>query len=151
MRSYARPVALAATVLCFFARGAAAQTTSVAPNADPYVQCSFRPQTNGCDTLWKNGDDGNPASQSVKAAYDGYGRYLRDPAANLTDEDRRYLTNNTIRLPDELTGADLSGLHHVINDPALTKDEAARLSAVNNFLNRAVAAQLYCGFNACGA
>jgi hypothetical protein len=139
--------ALAAIALCLFAaHGAAAQTSA----ADPYIQCSFRPQAESCERLWQSSQD-NPAAASVKAAYDGYGRYLRAPAAALTDDDRRYLADNAIRLPDDLSSENLSGLHHVINDPALAGDEKARRVAVNNFLTRAVEAELYCGFNSCGA
>jgi hypothetical protein len=149
MRNHA-PVAAAAALCLFFIGDAAAQTPNPSPSADRYVQCNFRPQAQGCETLWQSAQEDDPASQSVKAAYEGYGRYLSAPVAALTDEDRRYLTSNAIRLPDDLSSADLSGLHHVINDPALAKDEMARRTAVNNFLTRAVAAELYCGFNACG-
>jgi hypothetical protein len=148
MRNNVFLVTMAATALCiFFAPAANAQP----PSPDTYVKCNFRPQGDDCESLWRKGGNSDPAAESVKGAYLSYGRYLRAPAAALTDEDRRYLIGNDIKLPDDLSSADLSGLHYVINDPALGKDEAAWRRAVNGFITRAVEAELYCGFNGCGA
>ena len=151
MRNNAFLAASVVAVLCagFSAHGANAQQADPG-SPDTYVQCTFHPEAGKCEALWKSAGS-DPASQSVKAAYEGYARYLGAPAATLTDEDRRYLHDNAIRVPDDLSNADVSGLHYVINDPALAKDDVARRIAVNNFLTRAVAAELYCGFNTCGA
>ncbi|HVZ27287.1 MAG TPA: hypothetical protein VG798_01400 [Rhizomicrobium sp.] len=113
-----------------------------------YVQCNFRPQIAACRKL-RDGAENSPAAEAVKAAYDGYGRYLLAPSAALTEADRHYLDQNGIRMPEGLSPADLSGLHHVINDPVTAADETARRIAVNNFLTRAVSAELYCSFNSC--
>ena len=69
----------------------------------------------------------------------------------MTPEDLKYLQANAIRLPDELSPAQKSGLHNVINDSALQGNPAAKNSAITNFIGRAVQADLYCGFNDCAA
>ena len=58
------------------------------------------------------------------------------------------MQDNQIELPLDLNAQDLGGLHNVINDPAL-KDGDAKVIAVQNFLSRAVQAELYCGLNGC--
>jgi hypothetical protein len=131
-------------------------TTSVPPMAlaqstdmDRYVLCSFRPQTPSCERVYQLAlHDQSPSANSVAAAFEGYGRYVRNAIGPLTDEDRRYLAASDIRLPD-LTPEDQAGLHALLSDPALQKDAAARRVAANNFISRAVQAELYCAFNSC--
>lgn len=116
---------------------------------DRYVLCTFRPQASACEAVYKQAlHDDTPAAGAVKAAFEGYGRYVRNANGALTEDDRRYLAANDIRLPD-LTPEDQAGLHAVLNDPGLQKDANERRVAVNNFLGRAVQAELYCGFNSC--
>jgi hypothetical protein len=116
---------------------------------DRYTLCAFRPQAPSCEAVYQQAlHDQSPVASSVKAAFEGYGRYVRNANGALTDNDRQYLAANGIRLPD-LTSEDQAGLHAVLNDPALQKDADARRIAVNNFLGHAVQAELYCGFNSC--
>ena len=89
-------------------------------NADRYVLCTFRPQANVCGDVYKQAlTDSSPGADAVKAAFDGYGRYVRNASGGLTDDDKRYLSENGIRLPPDLTPEDQAGLHTVLNDPAL--------------------------------
>jgi hypothetical protein len=90
--------------------------------------------------------DTSISAQAVRAEYTGYARYLNGTGA-LTEADRQYLKNNTIIMPPGLSVTNQAGLHNVINDKSLSAD--ARRAAVNNFLSRAVQAELYCTFNDC--
>jgi len=113
-----------------------------------YTHCSFRPQDAECAEVHQAAlKDQSTAATSVRDAFTYYARYLAMPPASLTDADRRFLKDNGIALPMDLDAANLSGLHHVIQDPALS-GEALR-AAVTNYLSRAVQAELYCAFNAC--
>jgi hypothetical protein len=128
------------------AAGAPTDTTSLETQ---YTRCSFRPQDAACQPVHQAAlTDASPAAASVRDAFIDYGRYLAMPAASLTDGDRRYLKANNIALPANLDASNLSGLHHVIADQTLSSD--ARRMAVVNYLSRAVEAELYCAFNACG-
>jgi len=128
--------------------GSIARAQDIKP--DPHTACYFRPQAPACETLIRGQDD-SPAAEGVKASYQAYGRYLKNPSGGLTIQDRTYLKDNDIALPEMLGPANQSGLHAVINDPALAGDPDTRRHAVNNFLRHAVAAELYCGFNICEA
>jgi hypothetical protein len=118
--------------------------------ADPYTFCSFYPQGAPCGQVYQQAlkDNSSPAAGSVRDAFGSYARYLKPPAS-LGDQDRAWLKNNDITEPG-LTQANLGGLHNVINDPTLTKDPASQRAAVNNFITRALEAELFCGFNNCG-
>jgi hypothetical protein len=117
---------------------------------DQYIYCTFRPQAASCDAIYRLAlRDPSPSAQSVKAAFEGYGRYVRNARGTLSEDDRGYLKTNGITLPPDLTAEDQAGLHAVINDSVLAKDADARRLAVNNFLSRAVQAELYCSFNSC--
>jgi hypothetical protein len=118
---------------------------------DPYTLCSFYPQGAPCEAVYQQAlkNDSLPAARSVRDAFNFYARYLKTPGA-LTDQDRAWLQSSGIRLPADLTEANLGGLHNVINDPALANDGAARSNAVNNFISRAVEAEIFCGLNKCG-
>lgn len=144
-----RSFILAAALMGLCPLAAAGAPTDTASLEAQYIHCSFRPQDAGCaeahQAALKNDD---PAAQSVRDAFTDYGRYLAMPAASLTDQDRAYLKDNNIALPADLDAANLSGLHHVIGDRALSGE--ARRMAVVNYLSRAVEAELYCAFNACG-
>jgi hypothetical protein len=87
-------------------------------------------------------------AQAVRAEYTSYARYLSG-TGSLTDADRQYLKDNGIMVPTDLSAVNQAGLHRVINDRSLTPD--LKRGAVNNFLSRAVQAELYCGFNDCKA
>ncbi len=147
MSRISRNFAYAFAALCAAAGTASAGTQGGI--TDRYVFCSFRPQAPSCGPVYRQAlQDQSPAAAAVKAAYDGYGRYVVNAKGALTADDRQFLAASAIRLPD-LTPQDQAGLHAVINDPALSKDAEAKRVAVNNFLSRAVQAELYCGFNSC--
>ena len=122
------------------------------PSPDPVTLCAFRPQSPPCEGEYRKAlarpDD--PGGEAVKAAMEGYGRYVKNAKGTLTGDDRRFLASNGISLPPGgLTEEDLAGLHAVINDPALSADPDGHQRAVNNFLSRAVQAELFCAFNRC--
>jgi hypothetical protein len=120
-----------------------------ATEADRYTYCAFRPQASSCEAVYRHAlTDPTPAADAVKAAFEGYGRYVRNANGVLTDDDRRYLVTSGIQLPD-LTPQDQAGLHWVINDPSVQQNADAKRVAVINFLGRAVQAELYCNFNNC--
>ncbi len=120
------------------------------PAPDPYVPCTFYPQAPACEAVYRQAlKDASPAAQSVKDAYEKYGRYVKTAASGLTQDDRKFLQDNQIELPLDLNAQDLGGLHNVINDPGL-KDRDTKMIAVQNFLSRAVQAELYCGLSGCG-
>lgn len=118
-----------------------------------YTKCAFYPQSGICDEVYKTAlfDQDNPAAAAVKAEYEGYGRYLENSETPLSDEDLAYLRANGIRIPENLSPVQAGGLHNVIRDPALQKDQTEKNRAITNFMGRAVAADLYCGFNDCGS
>jgi hypothetical protein len=119
-----------------------------AQQSDRYAACSFYPQGAGCDQVYRQAlKDNSPSALPVRSAFQDYARYLRMPASELTAEDRRWLEDNGIRLP-ALNPSNQAGLHNLLHDPAL-KDESKKRSAVNNFIGRAVQAELYCSFNSC--
>jgi hypothetical protein len=117
---------------------------------DRYVRCSFYPQGKGWDQAYQQAlHDVNPAAASVRDAFEHYARYLKPDTSGLTDNDKRYLVQNEIRTPFDLSAANLAGLHNVVNDPSLAGDPTARRLAVNGFIARAVQAELYCGTSGC--
>ena len=117
---------------------------------DRYVRCSFYPQGKGCDQAYQQAlHDVSPAAASVRDAFKHYAHYLRPDTSGLSDDDKRYLVQNEIRAPFDLSAANLAGLHNVINDPSLAGDPTARRLAVNAFIAHAVQAELYCGTGGC--
>ena len=121
---------------------------AAAPATDLYSLCAFYPKPGTCEDVYRQAmQDDAISAQAVKAEYDGYVRYLGGNG-RLTEEDRQYLNQHGIRVPGDLTPANQAGLHNVINDPAL--NDETRLLAVNNFVSRAIQAELYCSFNHCG-
>jgi hypothetical protein len=118
------------------------------PSQGLYQLCTFYPKPGTCEAVYQRAlHDTSVTAEAVKAEYDGYARYLHG-GTGLTDADRRFLQANGIRLPAGLSPRDQIGLHNALNRPGL--DGRARNAAANNFLSRAVEAQLYCGLNACG-
>ena len=118
-----------------------------APGQDLYMVCAFYPKPGTCESVYQRAmKDTNITAQAVRAEYTGYARYLSG-TRSLTDADRQYLKDNGIMVPTALSAVNQAGLHRVINDPSLTPD--LKRGAVNNFLSRAVEAELYCGFNDC--
>ena len=116
-----------------------------------YVLCTLHPQSAPCGAVYREAlKQQGPLADAVKSAHAAYAKYVEGGGAGLTDQDRQYLTNNGLGVPADLTPADQAGLHNVINDPAL-KTERQRQAAINNFVSRAIQAELYCGFNACPA
>jgi hypothetical protein len=116
---------------------------------DLYMLCAFYPKRGTCEPVYQRAlKDSSITAEAVRAEYTGYARYLNG-SSPLTDQDRQYLKDTGILVPSDLSVVNQAGLHNVINDPALTAN--ARRAAVNNFLNRAVEAELYCGFNSCEA
>lgn len=112
-----------------------------------YRMCAFYPKPGTCEEIYRHAmQDSSISAEAVRAEYNGYARYLTG-ATSLTDVDRQYLKENGIRMPYELSADNQAGLHNVINDPTLDGD--AKRAAINNFLSRAVQAELYCSFNSC--
>lgn len=119
---------------------------SVSPQ-DLYLVCAFYPQPGTCESVYQQAmNDQSISAEAVRAEYIGYVRYLNGNGS-LTDADRQWLKENNIRVPNDLSAANQTGLHNVINDASLVPD--SRPVAVNNFLSRAVEAELYCGLNSC--
>ncbi len=115
-----------------------------------YVRCSFYPQGRGCERAYQQAlRDDSPAASSVRDAFKYYARYLKPDLTGLTDNDKRYLAQNEIRAPFDLSAANLAGLHNVINDSGFASDPNARRTAVNGYIARAVQAELYCGTSSC--
>lgn len=111
--------------------------------------CAFYPKPGTCESVYQQAmKDTSISAQAVRAEYTGYARYLNG-TGSLTDADRRYLKDNAVMVPADLSAANQSGLHNVINDPSLNPD--ARRAAVNNFLSRAVEAELFCSLNDCNS
>jgi hypothetical protein len=114
---------------------------------DFYLLCTFYPKPGTCEDVYRYAmRDPSISAQAVKSEYTGYVRYL-GKTNPLTEQDRQYLKDKAIRVPNDLSPANQSGLHNVINDPTLS--EEVRPAAINGFLSRAVEAELYCGFNTC--
>jgi hypothetical protein len=117
------------------------------PTEDLYMLCAFYPKPGTCEAVYQRAlKDNSITAEAVRAEYTGYARYLNG-SSPLTDADRQYLKETGILVPGDLSPANQAGLHNVINDAQLSAD--ARRAAVNNFLSRAVEAELYCGFNSC--
>jgi hypothetical protein len=117
------------------------------PTDNLYMLCAFYPKQGTCEAVYQRAlKDNSISAEAVRAEYTGYARYLNGNSP-LTEADRQYLKDNAIRMPYDLSAANQAGLHNVINDPSL--DAEAKRAAVNNFLSRAVEAELYCGFNTC--
>jgi len=114
---------------------------------DLYTLCAFYPKRGSCETVYRKAmSDNSIFAQAVRAEYTGYARYLGG-SGSLTDTDKKYLRENGIMVPSDLSSANQAGLHNVISDPGLTGEK--RPAAVNNFLSRAVEAEIYCGLNGC--
>ena len=114
---------------------------------DLYMLCAFYPKPGTCDAVYRQAmKDSSVSAQAVRDEYMGYARYLYG-SSTLTESDHQYLKDNGILVPRDLSLANQAGLHNVITDATLYAD--AKRSAVNNFLSRAVQAELYCGFNKC--
>lgn len=142
--AHAADLAKADPVSDLTAASASSQSESKSPQ-DFYLLCAFYPKPGTCEEVYRHAmTDKDIPAEAVRAEYNGYARYLGG-GQSLTDADRQYLKENQIRVPDDISPADQSGLHNVINDPALWRDADSRRAAVNNFLNRAVEAELYCG------
>lgn len=117
------------------------------PLEELYLLCSFYPKPGTCESVYRQAmKDTDISAQAVRAEYTGYVRYLGG-SETLTERDRAYLKENQITVPNYLSAANQAGLHNVINDTSLKAD--AKRAAVNNFLSRAVQAELYCHVNNC--
>ncbi|HEY2010871.1 MAG TPA: hypothetical protein VGH23_17920 [Rhizomicrobium sp.] len=127
----------------------ATQTGTAASPQDLYMVCAFYPKPGTCEDVYRRAmRDKSVSAEAVRAEYTGYARYLSG-AATLSEADRQFLKDNGIRVPQDLSPANQAGLHNVINDASLSDD--AKRAAVNNFLSRAVEAEIYCGLNGCDA
>lgn len=112
--------------------------------------CIFAPQPGQCDAVYRKAlHDASPEGSSVRDAYEHYARYLKGENT-LTDVDRQYLKASQTSVPDDLSPMQTSGLHNVINDPALARTAGDRKAAVTNYLSRAEEANIYCGLESCG-
>lgn len=126
----------------------AIESKPAASTQDLYMVCAFYPKPGTCEDVYRQAmRDNSITAQAVRAEYTAYARYLKGASA-LTETDRQFLRDNGIRVSGDLSLANQAGLHNVINDASLRGD--AKRAAVNNFLSRAVEAELYCGFNSCG-
>ena len=113
--------------------------------------CIFAPDPVKCEPVYRNAlKDPSPESTSVRESYEHYAKYLKDPHNTLSDADRQFIKANAIQMPDDLTPAQLSGLHAVIND-RVTGGAEDRKAAVVNYLLRAGEANIYCGIESCNA
>jgi hypothetical protein len=129
------------------AQPSAISAAQSAPGKDLYMVCAFYAKPGTCETVYQQAmKDTSITAEAVRAEYTGYARYLNG-AGSLTDADRQYLKDNDITVPPDLTAVNQAGLHNVINDPSLIPH--VKRVAVNNFVSRAVEAELYCGFNNC--
>jgi len=109
--------------------------------------CAFYPKPGTCESVYRKAmRESAISAQAVRAEYTGYARYLTGSEI-LTDADRQYLRESGIAVPNDLNPINQGGLHNVINDQTLTAKE--KPAAINNFLSRAVQAELYCRFNSC--
>jgi len=125
----------------------ASESKPAASTQDLYTVCAFYPKPGTCEEVYQQTmRDNSITAQAVRAEYTGYARYLNGTAA-LTETDRQFLRDNGIRVSGDLSLTNQAGLHNVINDASLRGD--AKRAAVNNFLSRAVEAELYCGLNSC--
>jgi hypothetical protein len=130
---------------------AAAISGQASDPAALYTPCTFYPQSEGCRDVYQYAlRDKNPTAESVRRAFTQYARYLTPTGGGLTEDDQNFLKDNNIQVPKDLNAANRAGLHNVINDPSL-RTPSERRAAVNGFLSRAVAAELYCGLNVCDA
>jgi hypothetical protein len=146
--------ALLTSLLCASAAFAQNAPIPASPSiGELYTLCTFYPEPGTCDPVYARAATDNtiPAAESARATYQSYVRYLNTDARALTPEDMAFLKTNNIALPDTLTPTELGGLHGVITDPALQRDAAAKLRAVNAFLGRAVQAHIYCVLHDCKA
>jgi hypothetical protein len=110
--------------------------------------CIFAPEPAKCEPVYHRAlKDSSPESISVREAYERYAKYLKAETA-LTDADRKFLKANAIDMPDDLTAAQLGGLHAVINDRATGGAEDHK-AAVVNYLLRAGEANIYCDIESC--
>ena len=120
------------------------QATELKPAAsarDLYMVCAFYPKPGTCEEVYRQAiHDNSISAKAVRSEYTGYARYLSG-AAPLNEADRQFLRDDGIRVPEDLNPANQDGLHNVINDASLSAD--ARRVAVNNFLSRAVEAEIY--------
>lgn len=127
----------------------ASQPSAAASPQNLYMVCAFYPKPGTCEDVYRRAmRDNSISAQAVRAEYAGYARYLNG-AATLSEADRQFLKDSGIRVPQDLSPTNQGGLHNVINDPSLSDD--AKRAAVNNFLSRAVEAEIYCGLNGCDA
>jgi hypothetical protein len=125
----------------------ASQSGATNSPQDLYMVCAFYPKPGTCEDVYQRAmRDNSISAEAVRAEYTGYARYLNG-AATLNDQDRQLLNDNGIRVPQDLSPTNQAGLHNVINDASLSSD--AKRTAINNFVSRAVEAELYCGFNNC--
>ena len=114
---------------------------------DRYLLCSFYPKPGTCESVYHKAlNDSSIAAEAVRAEYMGYARYLKG-TGKLTDADREYLKSNGITVPKDLNSTNQTGLHNVINDSNIAPEQ--KRASINNFLSRAVQAELYCRFNSC--
>lgn len=112
--------------------------------------CTFAPEPDLCAPVYSKAMHGRaPADEALREAFERYARYLMDDKNTLSDADRLYLKTVDIDLPDDLNPAQQSGLHNVINDPALRKNADDRKAAVINYILRAEEANIYCGQYSC--
>ena len=131
------------------AQAVPATTSPAAASRQQNFRCLLAPELRLCDAMFQRSlHDSAPASQSLHDTYERYARYLTGRHA-LTDADRQYLRTGQFDLPNDLTPEQTSGLHNVINDPALRKSAADRKSDVTNYLLRAEEANIYCGLQSC--
>jgi hypothetical protein len=112
--------------------------------------CTFAPQPDPCAPVYRKAmHSRDPSAEALREADERYARYLKNDKNTLTAADRQYLMGLEVGLPDDLNSAQQSGLHNVINDPALQTKADDRKAAVVNFILRAEEANIYCGQNSC--
>jgi hypothetical protein len=73
--------------------------------------------------------------------------YEQGAAVGLSNTDLQYLADNQIRIPNELSPAQIGGLHRVVSEPKTQKDPATRKKQVDYYLNLAVKQTIQCAIN----
>jgi len=77
--------------------------------------------------------------------------YEQGGADALTNTDLQYLSDNRIRIPNEVSKVQIGGLHRVINEPKTQKDAVTREKEVNYYLDLVVEQTIHCAINPLGA
>ena len=79
-----------------------------------------------------------------------FNEFEQGGADSLTNSDLQYLSDNRIRIPNDLSKVQTGGLHRVINEQRTSRDAATLEKQVNYYLNLAVEQTIHCAINPSG-